>query len=200
MAVETGSQPAKRRDRRSRARRGSRALGSGAWTLLKRFLTLREGSVIVITVLTIVYFSVTTDEFATSGNFKTLLPYFAPFAILAAGEVFLMINGEIDLSIGAVYLFAPFIFYEIHNGGVPLYPRPGPRAASRAWSSGSSTALFTAVVGINSFITTLGMLLALEGFTLIISHAQPVDTPGTDVIGGLTRFAQDLRRPAPTRS
>ena len=46
---------------------------------------------------------------------ETLLPYFAPFAILAAGEVFLMINGEIDLSIGAVYPFAPFLFYEIVN-------------------------------------------------------------------------------------
>jgi simple sugar transport system permease protein len=41
--------------------------------------------------------------------------------------------------------------------------------------------LFTAVIGINSFITTLGMLLTIEGLTLIISHAQPVDTPGTDV-------------------
>ena len=39
--------------------------------------------------------------------------------------------------------------------------------------------VFTAVVGINSFITTLGMLLALDGLTLIISHAQPVAMPGT---------------------
>src|SRR4029453_13789915 len=102
----------------------SRALASGAWTLVKRFLTLREGSVIVITLLTIIYFSVTLDKFATPANFKTLLPYFAPVAILAAGEVFLMINGEIDLSIGAVYLFAPFIFYEFNNGGCPLSPPP----------------------------------------------------------------------------
>jgi simple sugar transport system permease protein len=49
--------------------------------------------------------------------------------------------------------------------------------------------LFTAVVGINSFITTLGMLLSLEGLTLIISHAQPVETPGTDV-AGVTTFAR----------
>ena len=53
MAVETGSQ----RPPSETANEGpatSRALASGAWTLLKRFLTLREGSVIVITVLTIV--------------------------------------------------------------------------------------------------------------------------------------------------
>jgi simple sugar transport system permease protein len=167
----------------------SRALASGAWTLLKRFLTLREGSVIVITVLTIVYFSVTVDNFATSANFKTLLPYFAPVAILAAGEVFLMINGEIDLSIGAVYLFSPFIFYEINNGGVPLIPALI-LALMCCMAVGLINGLFTAVVGINSFIATLGMLLSLEGLTLIISHAQPVDTPGTDVIGGLTTFAR----------
>src|SRR3954451_7764647 len=90
--------------------------------LLRRFLTLREGSVIVVTVLVAVYFSINTDAFLTVENFKTLLPYFAPIAILAAGEVFLMINGEIDLSIGAVYLFAPFIFSKIYDAGIPLMP------------------------------------------------------------------------------
>jgi simple sugar transport system permease protein len=48
---------------------------------------------------------------------------------------------------------------------------------------------FTTFVRINSFITTLGMLLALTGFTLIISDAQPVSTPGTDVIGERSTFA-----------
>jgi simple sugar transport system permease protein len=188
VAVETGSQ----RPPSETANEGpatSRALASGAWTLLKRFLTLREGSVIVITVLTIVYFAATVDHFATSANFKTLLPYFAPVAILAAGEVYLMINGEIDLSIGAVYLFAPFIFYKINNGGVPLIPALI-LALMCCMAVGLINGVFTAVVGINSFIATLGMLLSLEGLTLIISHAQPVDTPGTNVTGGLTTFAR----------
>jgi simple sugar transport system permease protein len=101
-------------------------------------------------------------------------------AILAAGEVYLMINGEIDLSIGAVYLFAPFMFYEFHNGGIPLIAALV-LAMVCAMAVGLINGLFTAVVGINSFITTLGMLLTIEGLTLIISHAQPVDTPGTDV-------------------
>jgi simple sugar transport system permease protein len=157
---------------------GSRA--SGVVGLARRFLTLREGSVVVITVFTALYFALNTDHFATGGNFKTLLPYFAPVAILAAGEVFLMINGEIDLSIGAVYLFAPFMFYEINNGGIPLIPSLI-LALLACMVIGLINGFFTAVIGINSFITTLGMLLGLEGLTLIISHAQPVDTPGTDV-------------------
>jgi simple sugar transport system permease protein len=134
------------------------------------------------------YFAVTTDAFLTWDNFKTLLPYFAPFAILAAGEVFLMINGEIDLSIGAVYLFTPFLFYEITNWGVPLVPSLA-LAMVGCMIVGVINGFFTAVIGINSFVTTLGMLLALSGFTLIISSAEPVATPGTSVTGELTTFA-----------
>jgi simple sugar transport system permease protein len=131
---------------------------------------------------------VTTDAFLSWENFKTLLPYFAPFAILAAGEVFLMINGEIDLSIGAVYLFAPFIFYEFDTAGLPLMPALL-LAMLMCALVGIVNGIFTAVVGINSFVTTLGMLLGLQGFTLIISDAQPVQTPGTDVLGEASAFS-----------
>ena len=163
---------------------GSRVFGFG-----KRLLTLREGSVILITIVVAAYFAATTDAFLTWENFKTLLPYFAPFAILAAGEVFLMINGEIDLSIGAVYLFAPFLFYEIDTSwGLPLMPSLI-LALVACMVVGGINGFFTAVIGINSFISTLGMLLALEGFTLIISNAQPVATPGTSVIEDKSTFA-----------
>jgi simple sugar transport system permease protein len=160
--------------------RWSRAIEQDVLGLFKRFLTLREGSIIVVTIIVAIYFAVSTESFFTEGNFKTLLPYFAPFAILAAGEVFLMINGEIDLSIGAVYLFTPFLFYELHNGGVPLLPGVI-IALIAAAGVGVINGFFTAIVGVNSFITTLGTLFALEGLTLIISHAQPVATPGAQV-------------------
>jgi simple sugar transport system permease protein len=157
--------------------------------LVRRFLTLREGSVIVITIVVAAYFAATTDAFMTWENFRTLLPYFAPFAILAAGEIFLMINGEIDLSIGAVYLFTPFLFYEVHVWGIPLLPSLA-LAMLGAMLVGLINGFFTAVVGINSFVTTLGMLLGLSGFTLIISEAQPVATPGTTVTGEMSTFAK----------
>jgi simple sugar transport system permease protein len=187
VAVETGSDAARGEEARAApdgpGRRGAAAVGLG-----RRFLTLREGSVIVITIAVAAYFSATTDAFLTWENFKTLLPYFAPFAILAAGEIFLMINGEIDLSIGAVYLFTPFLFYEVTLWGVPLLPALG-LAMLGAMTVGVINGFFTAVVGINSFVNTLGMLLALTGFTLIISDAQPVATPGTSVTEEMTTFA-----------
>src|ERR1700755_2672687 len=98
----------------------ARAPRPGARELARRFLTLREGSIVVVTIVAALYFSLKVDHFFSHANFVTLLPYFAPFAILAVGEVMLMVAGEIDLSIGSVYLFAPFMFYEFNNWGLPL--------------------------------------------------------------------------------
>jgi simple sugar transport system permease protein len=189
VPVETASDATARAGKPSgEAAPPGRALGSGAAGLGRRLLTLREGSVIVITIVVAAYFAATTEAFLTWDNFKTLLPYFAPFAILAAGEVMLMINGEIDLSIGAVYLFTPFIFYEFNNAGLPLMPALV-LALGTCVLIGLFNGFFTTVIGINSFITTLGMLLGLTGFTLIISDAQPVTTPGTTALGEASTFS-----------
>jgi len=158
----------------------TRAPASIALDLVKRFLTLREGSIIVVTILLGAYFAASNGTFFTTANFKTLLPYFAPFAILGAGEVFLMINGEIDLSIGGVYLFAPFLFYQLNNGGFPLVPSLIV-AIIACMLVGVANGVLTAVLGVTSFVTTLGMLFSLEGLTLIISHAAPVLTPGAQI-------------------
>src|SRR5271168_2804842 len=148
--------------------------------LLERVLSLREGSIIIVTLLVAIYFSLSTSTFLTSANFKTLLPFFAPFAILGAGEVFVMILGEIDLSIGATYLLAPFIYYKLAVAGIPHVPCVL-LALACCMAVGFINGFFTAVVGISSFVTTLGMLFTLEGLTLIISHAEPVSMPGAEV-------------------
>jgi simple sugar transport system permease protein len=148
--------------------------------LAKRFLTLREGSIVVVTVLVILYFSLKNDRFFTGDNFKTLLPYFAPFAILAAGEAMLMISGEIDLSIGSVFLFAPYMFYEFNQWGFPLVPCLI-LALLCAAAVGVLNGVLTEVVGVSSFITTLGTLLGVGGLVLIISHSAPVAMPGAEV-------------------
>jgi simple sugar transport system permease protein len=152
----------------------------GAREMLMKFLTLREGSIIVVTILTALYFSVQTERFFSHANFISLLPYFAPFAILATGEVLLMVAGEIDLSIGSVFLFAPFMFFKFNEAGLPLIPCLILALLTCALV-GLINGLFCEVIGVSSFITTLGMLLGLAGLVLIISDAQPVAMPGAEV-------------------
>jgi simple sugar transport system permease protein len=156
--------------------------------LVRRVLTLREGSIIVVTLVTFAYFAISTPNFATGGSFKALLPYFAPLAMIAAGEVFVMILGEIDLSVGAVYLFTPFIWHVFHHAGVPLYLSII-LAILVAMGIGAINGFFIAYVGIASFVATLGMLFLLDGLSLVISHSTPIQVPGTK-ISGVTTFGQ----------
>ncbi len=182
MAVTSESHPAGASppDRQPQPARGGAGMGP-----LKRFLTLREGSIIVITVVALIYFAVSTSHFVTVKSFKNLLPFFAPYAIIAAGEVFVMVNGEIDLSIGGTYLFAPFAFYKFHQAGIPLIPALI-LALVVITLIGVINGFFVSVIGISSFVTTLGMLFALEGLTLVISHSTPVTPPGVTILGGGT--------------
>jgi len=151
--------------------------------LLRGFLIAREGSIIIVTVLLAVYFALSlpaSSHFVSSANFQNLLPYFAPYAILAAGEVFLMINGEIDLSVGGVYLFAPLMFYEIVGGGIPWLPA-AILAIVICCAIGLANGIIVAVLNVNSFITTLGTLFTMSGLTLIVSHAVQLPMPGATV-------------------
>src|SRR4029077_4085430 len=134
-----------------------------------RLVALREGSIIVVTIVVAIYFSVNTSTFFTGANFETILPYFAPLAILAAGEVFVMILGEIDLSIGAMYMFAPIVFYKFDTAGLALVPSLI-LALLVCTAVGAITGAFVAFLGVNSFVTTLGMLFSFEGLSLILSH------------------------------
>ncbi len=166
----------------------SRAPGNPVLRLVTRFLSLREGSIIVVTIATIIYFGATTSNYLTYSNFKGLLPYFCFLAIMAAGQVFVMTLGEIDLSIGALYLFTPFAYWKLTEAGIPLLPSVIV-ALVLAALLGAVNGFFVAYVGVASFVATLAMLFFLDGLTLIISHSEEITTPGTSVIGVGT-FAQ----------
>jgi simple sugar transport system permease protein len=153
---------------------------SGGREALNRVLALREGSIIVVTIIVAVYFSANTSSFFTGSNFKTLLPYFAPLAILGAGEVFVLILGEVDLSIGAMYMFAPIVFYKLDTAGLGLVPSVI-ISLLICMVVGAVNGAFVAILGVSSFVTTLGMLFGFEGLSLILSHGTPVATPGAQV-------------------
>lgn len=148
--------------------------------VLNRMIALREGSIIVVTIVVAIYFSANTSTFFTGANFKTLLPYFAPLALLGAGEVFVMILGEIDLSIGGMYMFAPIVFYKLDQAGLGLVPSMIV-ALLVCMVVGVINGAFVAIVGVSSFVTTLGMLFSFEGLSLILSHGTPVSTPGAQI-------------------
>lgn len=148
------------------------------------FLKQRETTVLVIAALLVIYFQTMNSAFLTRDNIGNISQFGGPIAIIAVGEVMLLICGEIDLSAGNVYALAPFIMYQaVENYGLSLLEGVIVALLVSAFV-GLVNGLVVVYLRVPSLIATLGTLLLLNGITLKISDAFQVLTPGTG-----TRFA-----------
>ena len=150
----------------------------------------REASIAFVAVVLFVYFAASTPAFMGVDNMRVISQYTASVAILAIAEAMLLISGEIDLSLGHIAAMTPFLMYFGTEAGLPL-PVAVVLALLGAGVVGLVNGLMTVVSGVPSFITTLGMLFLLHGFTLTISDGFPKKAPAdgiADILGG-ARFA-----------
>ncbi len=139
-------------------------------------LQVKELSILLVTIAAGSYFTVTSGAFNSLDNYQTIAQYVAPWSIIAAGQVMLLICGEIDLSAGFVFTLAPFMMMLFFVNGSPLWlALLGAVVVSTL--VGLANGLIRTVLGIPSFITTLGMAFLLQGLVLIISNARPVGAP-----------------------
>src|ERR671937_3221217 len=167
----------------------ARAVG---WRALGTFARQREASIAVVALALIAYFSARSSDFYTGASIKNTAVYIAPIALIAAGEVMLLICGEIDLSVGRVFALSPIIMYlssapSPDGLGLPIWIGVifGLLAAAAV---GFVNGFVTTVFRVPSFITTLGMLFFLNGINLRALHGFQVETPGgstfTKIFGG----------------
>jgi simple sugar transport system permease protein len=136
-------------------------------------LRSREASIAIAGIVLIIYFQSTAPAFLTPSNIGNLAEYTAMTAIIAAGLVMVLIAGEVDLSVGQVYALSPFVMYFAQQAGVPFVLAVGIGLVAAA-IVGIINGFFTVILRIPSFITTLGTLFFINGFTLIISGGFPV--------------------------
>jgi simple sugar transport system permease protein len=162
---------------------GGGGKGNGGGQIVARslgvFARQREATVLVVTVALLLYFGIThNSSFVSQTNAVDLLSeIMAPIAIIAIGEVLLLICGEIDLSVGFIYTLAPFVMLF----AIDDYHIPSLVAVLLALLSGVVigwvNGFITVTLGVPSFITTIGTGFILLGIALTISHAEPSPTP-----------------------
>ena len=156
---------------------------------LRRFgdLYLQELVITVVALAMILFFTVDSPDFFTSSNAAALASFIAPIAFFALAEVPILILGEIDLSVGEVYVLSPFIVEHLNNAGTPV-PLAIVLALVICAVIGWANGLITVKLHLPSFITTLGMTFALEGIILIGSNGAPANPVGDGtlalVLGG----------------
>jgi simple sugar transport system permease protein len=146
--------------------------------VLGQLIRQREATVFVIAVASFIGFWLVNSAFVSTTTLAvTFNDTFPAIIIIALGEVFLLISGEIDLSVGFLVGFCPFMAYFLDE----YYHVPALLAVVIGLLLGALVGLIngflTVTVGLPSFITTLGTGFVVWGIMLYTSHAEPVIPP-----------------------
>lgn len=104
--------------------------------------------------------------------YQVTLGRIALIGLVALGLTAVILMGELDLSVASTLAVSGVIMTIVANETNIVIGILAALAASVVISL--VNAFFVAIVGINSFIATLGMLFALRGFALVLSDEQPV--------------------------
>jgi D-xylose transport system permease protein len=135
--------------------------------------------IIVGLLIIAVVFQLQNDRFLTAGNFVNLMVQGAAYALVAMGIVFVLLLGEIDLSVGYVSGVAGVLtaLLLLPDGSTV----PASVAILAALGSGvligTLHGLLITKIGIPSFVVTLAGLLAWNGVVLLL-----IGTRGTVVL------------------
>jgi simple sugar transport system permease protein len=141
------------------------------------FLKQREASILIIAVIMFIYFATTTTNFFSHGSFVNIAQYMAPYVVIGIGLVLLMVCGEIDLSVGFVWLLAPYAMHFFVDSGVPTFLAIVITVVLLGAIVGGINGIATTVFGVPSLIATLATGFIIYGYALTVSAAQQINLP-----------------------
>jgi simple sugar transport system permease protein len=142
-----------------------------------RFIRRPEAIVLLVLIFVTLYFNYESSLFLTYNGLRNVAQATGPTAIVAVGIVYLLVCGEIDLSVGIVAALAPYLMYfAIHDWDLPAIPAIL-LALAIAAGIGFANGFITLVLRVPSLITTLGTFFVLQGVLLSTSKATPVRIP-----------------------
>jgi len=118
-------------------------------------------------------FSFLSNRFISVDNLMNTLTMAAELGIIAIGVSMLMISGEFDLSVGAVFAVVPMVFAIMVNHKFDEYLALVV-GLTIAVGVGIVNGLVTLKTGIPSFITTLGMMMFWRGILLAVTGGFPI--------------------------
>lgn len=139
----------------------------------RALLHARETGVLAALILLFVLGSILSPSFLQAGNLLSVGQQIAQIGIMAVGATFVIMNGEIDLSVGSIYALAAISTGMAIVAGVPwaLAMLIGLAAGAIA---GLLNGLAVVMLGVPSFIVTLGSLSVFRGVALLISDGAPI--------------------------
>src|SRR5438445_4132901 len=171
--IVSKSAPEKRNAGRSGLSAFGSAFVSGGFTMYPVLLLL------------VIVGAIVAPRFATTANLMNILDQVSVLGLTTIGLTFVVLIGRLDLSLEGIVGFAPMLaavtLVPVAAGGLGLELPSWAGlvvALGTAGLIGFFNGFMVVRVGLNPFISTLGLLVLLRGGVLIISNGRSIYSPG----------------------
>lgn len=132
----------------------------------------RQGILIAFVVF-MIGFSIANSRFIDPDNIMGVIRSSAILGVMALGVTFVVISGNLDLSVGSMMSFSTIVVLDLHDKIGPFMAIPTMFVMTMAL--GAFIGFLVAYLKLNSLIVTLGMLSAIHGLTLTYSGGKNMD-------------------------
>ncbi len=143
-------------------------------SMMKRVFDLMiEYNFIVIFLLVVVIASFLSENFLTTTNIANLFQQAAVVGVVAVGMSFVILTGNIDLSVGSVTALCGMVVAVLLAQGMPIWLAVLFALMTGA-ACGALMGAITAYALVPSFIVTLAGLVSFRGVTYLLTDGVPV--------------------------
>lgn len=144
-----------------------------------RLFGARESGVFSALLVLVVVGLIVAPGFSSPQNLLNIGQQVSQIGIMAVGMTFVIVTGQIDLSVGAIYALAAVVTGLLITGGAPILVAIAAGLAV-GFAAGLFNGVATVYLGVPSFIVTLGTLSAFRGLTLLLTNGSPISLNGDD--------------------
>lgn len=134
----------------------------------RRIVRARIPLLLVLIAATALAFSIAMPQFLAQANLVNLFRQASVLAIVASGTTFVIVAGEIDLSVGSVVALAAVLTAWLSGKGLPVPVILGGGLLA-GLAAGAVNSLLVLTLGVPSFLATLGTLAIVRGAAMTLS-------------------------------
>lgn len=134
---------------------------------------LAQQGILIAFAVFMVAFTLANPRFLEVDNVFSVVRSSAILGVMALGVTFVVISGNLDLSVGSMMSFSTIVVLDLHDQIGPLLAIPAMFAMTLCL--GALIGFLVGYLRLNSLIVTLGMLSAIHGLTLTYSGGQNMD-------------------------
>ncbi len=149
---------------------------------------INNQKIFLILIVLIIILSISNRLFLTYENIINILFQIVLTGIIAIGMTFIIIGGDFDLSVGSNMALAATVIVLLEKYGIAVSIIGAIIVSSAA---GFINGFFVTKLKINSFVTTLAMMIFLRGWVLLLTNSQTIQGQSDEFLKfGYATFAK----------